>query len=143
MDLMACLNRYYYDMTVTELRMLNRDPGAKLSHHSAMYLELIDWQENCTVSSLSETLHISKPAVTKKVNDLLQRGLVVKTQSQSDKRVFYLRVSAAISKANELYDRPYEHAVHVLEQAYSEEELSAFCRILDRFSAEYMKEAKP
>ncbi len=143
MDIRACLNRCYQNMTICDLRLMNEDAEEKLSHHSVMFLELISCQESCTVSSLSELLHISKPAVTKKVNELIRRGLVVKTQSEEDRRVFYLRVSDPVEAVNARYDRPFARAARTLEEEFTPEELATFCQILDRFSTEFMKEELP
>jgi len=140
MDIKTSLNRCYRNMTVCDLRLMNEDAGEKLSHHSVMFLELISCHESCTVSSLSELLHISKPAVTKKVNELIRRGLVVKTQSEEDRRVFYLRVSDPVEAVNARYDRPFLRAVRALEAEFTQEELETFCQILDRFSLEFMQE---
>lgn len=143
MEIRSSLNRCYRTMTVWDLRLMNEDVGEKLSHHSVMFLELISCQEPCTVSSLSDVLHISKPAVTKKVNELIRRGLVVKTQSEADRRVFYLRVSNEVAAVNARYDRPFERAVRALESEFGQKELAIFCQILDRFSIELMKEDLP
>ena len=73
MDLRDSLNRYYYDVTVSDLRQISRTGGGELSYNSIMYLDVISYQRaqgECTVSTLANTLHITKSAVTIKVNEL-------------------------------------------------------------------------
>ena len=72
MDLRDSLNRYYYDVTVSDLRQISRTGGGELSYNSIMYLDVISYQRaqgECTVSTLANTLHITKSAVTIKVNE--------------------------------------------------------------------------
>lgn len=141
MNLRSSLNHLYYNMTIHDIRFINRSVTGNLSYNSVMYLDVIDFQENCTVSSLAETLRISKPAVTKKVNELIELGFVVKTQSEKDRRIHYLSVSDAIRKNSELYDRPFERALRTIEKEFDKEHLDILCRILDTYSEEVMKEA--
>ena len=61
MDLRDSLNRYYYDVTVSDLRQISRTGGGELSYNSIMYLDVISYQRaqgECTVSTLANTLHI-------------------------------------------------------------------------------------
>ena len=90
MDLRDSLNRYYYDVTVSDLRQISRTGGGELSYNSIMYLDVISYQRaqgECTVSTLANTLHITKSAVTIKVNELERLGMVTKTRSETDRRV--------------------------------------------------------
>lgn len=143
MDLRDSLNRYYYDTTVCDLRQLSRSGGGELSYNSIMYLDVISYQHQqglCTVSTLAATLRISKSAATIKVNDLEKLGLVTKTRSQRDRRVVHLNVTPQVYQSLRAYDAPFQRAARAVEEAFSQEEIAAFCAILDRFTQEYSKE---
>lgn len=143
MDLRDSLNRYYYDTTVCDLRQLSRSAGGELSYNSIMYLDVISYQHQqglCTVSTLAATLRISKSAATIKVNDLEKLGLVTKTRSQRDRRVVHLNVTPQVYQSLRAYDAPFQRAARAVEEAFSQEEIAAFCAILDRFTQEYSKE---
>ena len=135
MNLRDSLNRLYYNMTIYDVRYVNRSITGNLSYNSIMYLDIIAYQDNCTVSSIAETLGISKPAVTKKVNELIRLGHVVKTQSGKDKRV-----SDELQKNSVVYDRPFERALRTIEKKYSPEQLAVLGDIMDIYSQEIMKE---
>ncbi|WP_246019767.1 MarR family winged helix-turn-helix transcriptional regulator [Bacilliculturomica massiliensis] len=139
-NLLDSLNQYYFDMTVCSIRQLHRDAGLNISYNSVMYLDIISYQENCTISSLAETLQISRSAVTMKVNELVGKGLVVKTQSSQDRRVFYLRVSDEVERTLDAYDRPIEKAVRRIETAYTPEQIRTFCDMIRIFSEECKSE---
>lgn len=140
MNLRDSLNRLYYNMTIYDVRYVNRSITGNLSYNSIMYLDIIAYQDNCTVSSIAETLGISKPAVTKKVNELIRLGHVVKTQSGKDKRVYYLRASDELQKNSVVYDRPFERALRTIEKKYNPEQLAVLGDIMDIYSQEIMKE---
>lgn len=50
MDLRDSLNRYYYDVTVSDLRQISRTGGGELSYNSIMYLDVISYQRARGVS---------------------------------------------------------------------------------------------
>ena len=139
-NLLDSLNQYYFDMTVYSIRQLHRDAGLNISYNSVMYLDIISYQENCTISSLAETLQISRSAVTMKVNELVGKGLVVKTQSSQDRRVFYLRVSDEVERTLDAYDRPIEKAVRRIEKLYTPEQIRTSCDMIRIFSEEFKSE---
>lgn len=143
MDLRNSLNRYYYDMTVSDLRQLSRTGGGELSYNSIMYLDVISYQNEqgtCTISTLAATLRVSKSAVTLKMNELEKMGMVVKRRSQTDRRVVHIQVTQAVQQALAVYDRPFERAARLVEERFTPEEMETFCRILQTFSTEFVKD---
>ena len=142
MNLRDSLNQYYYDEIVCDLRRLAQN-GGELSYNSIMYLDVISYQEHsggCTVSRLAKTLHISNSAATMKVSELVRLGLVEKARSETDRRVVYLHLSPLAAEGVCESDAPYERAVQVIGERYSEEEITLFCRMLQVFADEYQKE---
>ena len=111
-----------------------------MTYNSFLYLDLIAYKDDCTVSYLADALHVSKSAVTSKVNELIKLGLVVKTQSEKDRRVYYLTVSPEVAADNRQYDKRLNRAVRVLEERYGEKELGTFRGMLELLSASYLEE---
>ena len=139
MDLRDSLNRYYYDVTVSDLRQISRTGGGELSYNSIMYLDVISYQRaqgECTVSTLANTLHITKSAVTIKVNELERLGMVTKTRSETDRRVIQLDVSPQMTQSL----RAYERAIRLVERSFTPEQIAVFCSILNTFTSEYIKD---
>lgn len=141
MDLRDSLNQFYYDTTVSDLKLLSRSGSGDLSYNSIMYLDVISFQQDrCTVSSLAETLHISKAAATMKVGELLRLGLLERTRSETDRRVLFLRLSPLAAQAVSAYDRPLERAVRLVEAQFTPAQKETFCEILQTLSLEYGKD---
>lgn len=138
MRLLEAINRFYYNTTLGELRRMNDDaPHLDITYNSVLYLNVIAYRENCTASFIAEALHISKPAVTAKVNELIRLGLVEKTQSETDKRVNHLSLTPKAAEIFRSYDDDFNTAAREIEATYTPEEIDLFCRILCRLSRNY------
>jgi DNA-binding MarR family transcriptional regulator len=129
------INHFYYRMSLHELQMMKgSDAFSGLSYNSLLYLNVIDVTPDCTVTKLADALSITRSAATLKVNDLVKQGVVVREQSQEDKRVNYIRLSPEMSRAMGLYDKLFGQIEAHLKGRYTPQELSLFEEILHEIS---------
>ncbi|MDL2237117.1 MarR family transcriptional regulator [Christensenellaceae bacterium OttesenSCG-928-K19] len=143
MKLRDALNKFYRDMSIGELQLMNSlDQYPNVTYNSLLYLDIISYRKDCTASYLSRVLHISKPAVTVKINELLRQGLITKEQSKEDKRVYYLSVDPKIRKEFNVYNKNLFYATDQIEKEYSQEQVMLFCEMLDKMSASFAEGAK-
>ena len=127
--------RFYYSMSLNELRLMNeRDYYRGLSYNSLLYLNVITMMEDCTVTRLAAALHVTKPGVTLKVNELVRQGAVVKRRSGRDRRVVQIALSPGMEKTIHMYNDVFAEIGRNLEKAYSPEQLALFCTILRSIS---------
>ena len=131
MELREKVDRFFYDMTVSQMQLANMEYHQQVSYHSILYLDLIAYTKDCTVSKLSKMLHVAPSAATLKVKELQRLGLVEELQSQEDKRVYYLYVNERLKKEYEAYDRVLYGALDESEATYSAQEVETLCRMLD------------
>ncbi|MGV3003783.1 MarR family winged helix-turn-helix transcriptional regulator [Aerococcus urinaeequi] len=109
--------------------------GDPLSYSDTLLLFIIKYKNRMAISELAEYINLSRPAVTQKVNALEKRGLVVKTQSTKDKRVFYLSLSEKV-----LENCNNARMTDILDEAeknFSEQEKKVFVNIL-QFITDYI-----
>lgn len=140
MDLQETLNRYFYNQTINELRLMNESASdLTISYNSLLYLDIISCMPQCTVSALASALHVSKSAVTMKIGELAAQGLIVKTQSSEDKRIFHLTLSPEAGEIYKFYDAALYRAVQKAQSTYTPAELDTFCRILNDIGAAYIE----
>ena len=85
---------------------------------------------HCTVSKLADLLGITKSAVTMKVNELVKRGFLTKTQSETDKRVFFLTLHPEMQDIYDRFGNIFTAIGQKMAGKYTPEELSLFCRML-------------
>lgn len=143
MNPIEAIDRLYYNIILNELRMMNESRlYDNITYNSLLYLDLISYTENCTVSFLADALHVAKSSVTLKVNELIKQGLVEKTQSDKDKRFFYLTVRSEISEEFQKLDQATNYAVGQVQKQYSSEEIERFCEMLETFSSHYNQYAE-
>jgi len=124
--------RQYYSRTLSELRMMNQVHVAEgVTFNSVLYMDLIAYTEDCTVSKLAEMLNVSKASVTIKVNELVSGGFVEKTVSETDRRIHILRISEDAESPYREEDRLTDLVVKKMREKYSDEEMDKFCEMLD------------
>ncbi len=130
------LNKMYHDMAIEELgRAYSKEVVNNLSYHDVLYLNIIEAHPNeYTSSKIADLLGITRPSVTQKINELCKKGYVVRTQSEIDKRVYYLK---SANEAKKLFDEStYEvnEAEKMLLNKYGVEKLNIFLEMLEELS---------
>ncbi len=140
MNLTEAINRFYYEGAINELRLMNSSViQPNVSYNTLLYLDIIAYTKNCTASSIAKLFNIAKSAVTSKVKELIKQGLVTKTQSQEDKRVFYLSVNQDVLKEYVLYNEVRNRTVAEIEKKYTQQEINTFCDMLDILTRQFTK----
>lgn len=129
------INNFYYHMAMYELQVMNDgDYYDGLSYNSILYINIISQMEDCTVSKMAEMLHVTKSAVTLKINDLVKQGVVLKAQSDDDRRVYYLKLSPEMTKTVSVYDDVFNKIEEKLKKKYTAEQLDLFADVLHSIS---------
>lgn len=129
--LLHALDEFYYEQILKSLREMNQNKVyGKLTYNSLLYLEVILYNKKCTASFLADTLHVARSAVTVKVNELVAKGIVTKTPSNTDKRVSYLAVSPEIVADYKQMDQSLNQAIAEIEERFSETEIASFIDML-------------
>lgn len=73
---------------------LEEDERGKFSNNDYYYLLMIQSMEQLNLSEIAQKLNMTKPAITAMIRKLQKMNLVEKIQSQSDKRVHHVRLTA-------------------------------------------------
>ena len=107
-----------------------REKDGSLSATEAFAADVIYLLETPTITQLADTLGISQPNATYKVNNLSSKGYVQKTTSEDDRRECHLHVSDRFHSYYDTGDVFIHEAVKKLEEEYSPEELALFEKML-------------
>lgn len=136
MRLRKSLDTFYYSTALCDLRLVNKHfVDENITYNSLLYLELIfSMDGKCTASQIAELLHVSKPGVTLKINELIRQGLVTKTPDPNDRRKNYLSVNEEAIPKYKVYRRQDDVAIQRLTKKYSEDDIQKFCEMLDIIS---------
>ena len=117
-------------LTYREMFGRIREKDGSLSATEAFAADVIYLLEKPTITQLAETLGISQPNATYKVNNLSAKGYVQKTTSEDDRRECHLHVSERFHSYYDTSDRFIREAVEKLEAEYSPEEIALFEKML-------------
>ena len=115
-----------------------RDRDGSLSATEAYAVDVIFLMGSPTITQLAETLGISQPNATYKVNNLVAKDYVKKTVSEDDKRECRLQVCDRFYRYYGDLDHFADRAAAALEKEYSPKELELFGRML-RSLAEHVE----
>ena len=136
MQLRKSLDTFYYSAALCDLRLMNKQfVDENITYNSLLYIELIyTMNGTCTASKLAEMLHVSKPGVTLKLNELLRQGLITKTTDPNDKRKNYLTVNEEAIPQYKVFRRQDSEAIKRITDRFTPEEIGTFCEMLDIIS---------
>ena len=113
---------------------------ASLTTVETFCAEVIHALHNPTVNEFSRFLNISPPNATHKVNSLIKKGYVIKSQSESDKREYTLSVT---DKYFQYYNVSASYIKEVLKRIrsrFSEQELEQLKHFIEVINDELMPE---
>lgn len=112
--------------------VLSEDEFSKLTIKQYFYLDLIGRMDEPTFTDLADTLKITKPSVSAIVNKLIDKGFIIKEQSEDDQRSYHLHLSdkgkTIIEAENKIYrafslhirttlnETEQEHFVHIMKK---------------------------
>ncbi len=134
--LIKSLKRITHDTALYELkRLYAHDKKSVLSYHDTLYLNIIEAHPNeYTSSKIADLLNITRPSVTEKINQLCKKGYILRTQSEHDKRVYYLSINPSGPKDYEItesYEKELEQAIL---SKFGEENTELLCQMIDYVS---------
>jgi len=86
------------------------------------------------LSDISKTLRVTLPAVTHKVNDLVEKNYVEKENSPKDLRVTYIRLTPTGKAYVESIREEYYQPLHEVVKYLGDEDTKSLMRILDKIS---------
>ena len=127
------ISRLYRQFRLLHYRKLFgqiREKDGSLSATEAFAADVIFLLNEPTVTQLADTLGISQPNATYKVNNLSAKGYVSRTSSEGDRRECRLQVSEKFHNYYDTSDSFLETALSELRDKYSEKELKLFENML-------------
>ena len=123
------ISRLYRQFRLLHYRKLFgriREKDGSLSATEAFAADVIFLLDGPTVTQLADTLCISQPNATYKVNNLSAKGYVVKSSSEDDRRECRLEVSEKFHNYYDTSDGFLLSALEKLREEYTNEQLALF-----------------
>lgn len=136
------LDHLFLETSKHELKLMNGSMNITscntMSHNTVLYLNFISLT-NCTVTSIARDLGVNKSAVTLKIKELEEKGLVRRVKCEADKRISYLQLTEKAQMIYQDCDTLLQQAIIQAEQNFSTEEISSFIKVTEFFCEFYRK----
>ena len=117
----------------------NHAPYRKPEFQAMLFLSC---KEKITMQELGEELHVTKPRVTALVSELLEKGFVVQSTDEKDKRKKYLSLSEKGVECIELHRKAYETWFKSMWDKFDAREKEAFNILLTKTNLVLREELK-
>jgi DNA-binding MarR family transcriptional regulator len=98
------------------------------------YIELIDKNQGIRVSELSKKLDVKKSTVSVAINQLIDLGIVIKIQSNSDKRFYSLQLTSKGNKIMEMHKQVHKNTIKKISKILNPEEVENFVKIVNKIT---------
>ncbi len=95
----------------------------ELNMQEAFSLDIIHMLNEPTILEYANTMGISQPNATYKINQMIEKGYLIKTLSSMDKRSYHLKVTDKFIKCYRQNDMYIKKTLHEIENKFSEEEI--------------------
>ncbi len=130
------VEKFYHDLSISELKLQNSLTDKNgLTYNDILYLDIIMAHSGeYTATKIADLLCVSRPSVTKKINELVKKGFVQKQQSQTDKRVHYLWINESVYY-DYCADTLGQKIATRLGEKYTEEQMALLCQVLGDIGA--------
>lgn len=98
------------------------------------YIELIDKNQGISVSELAKKLHVKKSTVSIAINQLIDLGIVIKIQSNSDKRFYSLQLTPKGNQIMEMHKQVHKNTIKKISKILNPEEVENFVKIVNKIT---------
>ena len=98
------------------------------------YIELINKNRGISISDLSRILGVKKSTVSVAINQLIELEIVKKTQSDTDKRFYYLDITTKGEDIIKKHMQVHKNTIKKILDILNPEEVDYFIKIIDKIS---------
>ncbi|HTX61673.1 MAG TPA: MarR family transcriptional regulator [Methanobacterium sp.] len=98
------------------------------------YIELINKQTGISISELSKKMDVKKSTVSVAINQLIDMGIIIKTQSEADKRFYSLKLSPKGEDVIKKHMQVHKDTIKKILKILNPEEVDDFIYIINKIS---------
>ncbi|MDD1775189.1 MAG: MarR family transcriptional regulator [Methanobacterium sp.] len=98
------------------------------------YIELIDKKKGISISELSKILDVNKSTVSVAINQLIDLNIVIKKQSENDKRFYYLELTPKGEDIIIKHMQVHKDTIKKILDILNPEEVDNFIKIINKIS---------
>lgn len=117
-------------------RHLEKDAHERLTHaHMGLLYHLKSSPEGLSVKDLAAKLCVTSGAVTQFIDELVEKGFVVREEDTQDKRVLRVKLSKKIHEKMEKFMENYLKQIEPKFENFSEQEIKSLVKLLEKINS--------
>ncbi len=128
---------FHESITQYKEEMVGKSEFSDITVSQLFYLEAIYHLHNPTLSQLADHLKVSKASATAAVQKLIRKGLVSKTQSSTDQRVYHVHLSGAGERLIEAEMRALSEFAGNIKKSLTAHERKQLVKIFQKIISHY------
>ncbi|MGG0716967.1 MarR family transcriptional regulator [Robertmurraya massiliosenegalensis] len=132
-DIQKLVDRYVdvsFSVTKKAEALITEQLGSNLTHDQLYILRYINRVGSCTSTALSDEFEVKKSAITAIINRLWEKGFILRTRDEKDRRVVYL---ALTEKGEDLFWKIDERIHHLVQGLISQFEPSEIVQFIETY----------
>lgn len=127
------------DMSLKELNRAHND--LEVSYQDLLYMDIIYFHPDTTVSYIAEALNIAGTAVTVRLNRMEKNGWITRTRSESDRRQYIISLTGEAMEMYREYEDEWSAKMDALCERYSESKADEFLDMLETLTRDDQQQA--
>ncbi len=128
----AFISNYFWRESISNINRTLQNESSGFNMNDYYYLTKIYEMGKPKLGDLAALLSLTKPAISAMVKRLEKNKLVIKTQSEEDRRVFFLQLSEKGLSIIEGDYRLYERLAELLKDTFTVEQVEILSESLNR-----------
>lgn len=128
----AFISNYFWRESISNINRTLQNESSGFNMNDYYYLTKIYEMGKPKLGDLAAMLSLTKPAISAMVKRLEKNKLVIKTQSEEDRRVFFLQLSEKGLAIIEGDYRLYERLAELLKDTFTVEQVEILSESLNR-----------
>jgi DNA-binding MarR family transcriptional regulator len=99
------------------------------------YIELIEKHDGISVSEISKQLDLKKSTISIAINQLIDLEIVTKIQSNTDKRVYFLKLTPKGKNIMKMHKQVHKNTIKKILMILDHDEVENFIKIVDKIKS--------
>lgn len=129
MDRAERFRKIKLDLSLRELKRAKND--LDVSYQDLLYMDIIYFHPETTVSYIADVLNIAGTAVTVRLNRMEKNGWITRIRSESDRRQYIISLTGEAMAFYREYEDEWSAKMDALCEKYSESKTDEFLEILE------------
>ena len=122
------------DLSLRELKRAQND--LDVSYQDLLYMDIIYFHPETTVSYIADVLNIAGTAVTVRLNRMEKNGWITRTRSESDRRQYIISLTGEAMEKYREYEEEWSARMDSFSERYSESKADELLDMLETLTGD-------